>query len=409
MTWAASLAPLRAPNFRWYYASRFVNALGGAMANVALAFAVLDISGSATDLGLVLAAHTVPMVALLLYGGVLSDRLPRVLVIQVSNVVSAVAQGTIAFLVISGTADLWMLIWLSVVHGAASAMSLPAIASVMPQLVPRDQLQPANALVSLSGNGLRVLGPALAALLVVTAGPGWALAVDAATWGIAALLLLPVRIPPRQATGVAPDTIAELREGWAFFRSITWLWVVVLAFGFLNAIYSGAVLTLGPVVAQDTVGRQAWGYALSAEAAGLLLMTVIMLRVRLERPLLVGMLGIAVIGVPILMLGADPKPVPLVIAFFVAGMGTELFSLGWLLAMQENIDESMLSRAFSYDALGSFIAMPLGQLMFGPLGDAFGLQRVLVISGVVYVLIALLTLLSRSVRTLERVSVQSAS
>ena len=218
-----------------------------------------------------------------------------------------------------------------------------------------------------------------------------------------------MRIPPRQSTGVAPDTIAELREGWAFFRSITWLWVVVLAFGFLNAIYSGAVLTLGPVVAQDTVGRQAWGYALSAEAAGLLVMTVIMLRVRLERPLLVGMLGIAVIGAPILMLGADPKPVPLVIAFVVAGMGTELFSLGWLLAMQENIDESMLSRAFSYDALGSFIAMPLGQLMFGPLGDAFGLQRVLVISGVVYVLIALLTLLSRAVRTLERASVQSAS
>jgi len=342
------------------------------------------------------------MVLLLLYGGVISDRLPRVLVIQVSNVVSAVTQGLIAVLVITGAAELWMLVSLSILHGATSAMSFPAIASVMPQLVPREELQPANALVSLSGNGLRVLGPALGALLVVTVGAGWALAVDAAAWLIAAVLLLPVHIPPRETAGATPDTIAELRAGWVFFRSTTWLWAVVLAFAFLNAIQSGAVFTLGPIVAQDTVGRQAWGYALSAEAAGLLVMTLILLRVRLERPLLVGMLGVAVIGAPILMLGVDPEPIPLVLAFFAAGMGIELFSLGWTLAMQENIEESMLSRAFSYDALGSFVAMPVGQLAYGPLGDAFGLQRVLVISGMVYVAIALLTLISRSVRTLGR-------
>ena len=129
------------------------------MANIALTFAVLDITDSAAALGQVLAAHTIPMVLLLLWGGVISDRFPRELVIQVSNVASAVTQGLIAFLVLTGSAELWMLIALSVVHGAVSAISFPAMASLLPQLVPRDQLQPANALMSLTRNGLTVLGP----------------------------------------------------------------------------------------------------------------------------------------------------------------------------------------------------------------------------------------------------------
>ena len=176
MSWAASFAPLREKNFAWYFASRFVNTLGSMMANVALAFAVLDIGGSASALGQVLAAHMAPMVLLLLYGGVVADRLPRHLVIQASNIGSAVTQGLIAFLVISGQAELWMLIVLAVVHGIISGLGFPAMASVVPNLVPRAQLQPANALLSLTRGGLTVVGPTLGALLVVTVGSGWALA-----------------------------------------------------------------------------------------------------------------------------------------------------------------------------------------------------------------------------------------
>jgi hypothetical protein len=141
---------------------------------------------------------------------------------------------------------------------------------------------------------------------------------------------------------------------------------------------------------------------LSAEAAGLLLTTVVLLRVRLERPLLLGMLGIATLGLPILMLGVRPELVLMIIAMFVAGAGTEVFSIGWNLAMQENIDEQMLSRAYSYDALGAFVAIPVGQLAFGPLASAFGHRDVLVSSGIAYFAICLLTLSSRSVRNLPR-------
>lgn len=306
---------------------------------------------------------------------------------------------------LTGRAELWMLVVLSALHGAVSAISLPAMAGLVPQLVPRQCLQPANALLSITRNGLTVIGPSLGALIVVTLNPGWALAIDALTWAVAALLLLPVKIPPRPARTEETSTLDELREGWTLFRRTTWLWVVVLGFGGLNMIHNGALFTVGPVVAQDTIGRQAWGWVLSAEAAGLLVMSLILLRVRLERPLLWGMLAIVLNALPMLMLGIDPVVTALVVAAFVGGMGIEVFSIGWSLAMQENIEDDMLSRAYSYDMLGSFIAMPVGQLAWGPLGEAFGNSTVLVWSGVAYVVLCGLVLASRSVRTLPRAAV----
>jgi MFS family permease len=397
-----AFAPMRVPNFRWYFLSSFINMVGTTMAPVALAFAVLEVSDSPTALGAVLAANSIPLVVFLLFGGVIADRLPRVLILRLGSLVLGLTQGAAAALVITDTAELWMLIGLEALNGLTLALVFPAFAAIMPQLVPRNMLQSANVLQSMARGALRVLGPSVAALLVVTVGPGWALAADALTWLLASLLLLLVTLPRRVRDGQAQSTFAELREGWSLFVGTTWLWVVVLAFGVLNAIHSGALTTLGPVVAKDTIGEQGWGYILSAESLGLLAMTAVMLRRRLERPLFYGMLGIAAAGFPMVVLGAAPELLPLVVLAFVAGAGIELFNLGWTLAMQENIEERMLSRAFSYDALGSLVATPIGQLAYGPLALAFGSRDVLIVSGIAYTGICLLTLLSRSVRNLQR-------
>ncbi|MGZ5415598.1 MAG: MFS transporter [Nocardioides sp.] len=402
MTWRESFAPLRERNFAWYYASRFSNTLGSMMASVALAFAVLDLTDSASALGQVLAARTVPMVLFLLFGGVIADRFPRTLVLQLSNLLAALTQGMVAYLIITGQADLWMIIVLEVANGTVSAVSFPAMASMVPQLVPRAQLQSANALLSLSRGGLTIIGPTIGALLVVTVGSGWALAVDALTWLVAAVLLMPMRIPARVRSTVKSSMLHELREGWTLFRTTTWLWVVVLAFGFLNMIHAGAWFTLGPAVAKGTIGEQGWGLVLSAESIGLVLMTVVLLRVKMRRPLLYGMVGCSLMAIPLIVLGMEPHLMALIACAFIAGAGIEVFGIAWNLAMQENIEDDMLSRAYSYDALGSFIAMPVGQLLYGPLGEAFGYREVLLWSGVAYAAIALLTLTSRSVRTLER-------
>ena len=403
MTWSASLAPLREPNFRYYYLSRLVNMIGNAMASLALAFAVLEVTDDdPAAVGYVLAAHTVPMVLLLLWGGVVADRFGRVAVLQFSNIASAVSQGLIAAVVITGTAELWSLVVLSLVHGIVSGVGFPAMASMLPSVVAKEHLQPANALVSLARSGIVIIGPTLAALLVVSVGPGWALAVDATTWLVSGLLLGLVRLPAvvRRSTGAS--TFTELREGWSYVRRTQWLWVVVLGFSVLNAIHAGAWFTLGPARAKETIGEQGWGLVLSAEAVGLLLMTLVLLRVRLERPLLVGMIGIMALGLPIYMLGAHPHLLWLVLATFIAGAGTELFNMGWNLAMQEHVPDEMLSRAYSYDALGSFAAMPVGQVLFGPLAVAFGFTDVLVVSGIVYVVVCGLVLLSPEVRRLAR-------
>src|SRR3954452_19854221 len=177
-----SLAPLRERRFAWFYASRVISTAGSTMAPIALAFAVLAV----TDSGLALAARTVPMVAFLLLGGVVADRLSRSAVMQTSYLLSAGTQAVVAWLVISGHAEVWSLLVLEAANGTVSAFSMPAMSSIVPQLAPRSHLQEANALLSFSRAGLTVIGPTVAALLVVSVGPGWALAVDASTWLVAA-------------------------------------------------------------------------------------------------------------------------------------------------------------------------------------------------------------------------------
>jgi MFS family permease len=398
-----AFAPMRIANFRRFFFAQTVNMIGSTMAPVAVAFAVLDVRDSPSALGAVLAANSIPMVLFLLFGGVVADRLPRVLVLRAGNLVLAATQGGFALLVITDVAELWMLIVLEAINGLTMALVYPALAGMIPQLVPRDLLQQANVLQSMVRGALRVLGPTIGALLVVGIGPGWAVAVDACTWAAASLLLMGVKLPRRERAEDAQSTMSELREGWSLFAGTTWLWVIVLAFGVLNAIHTGAWFTLGPPLAKDTIGEQGWGLVLSAESLGLLAMTAVMLQRKLERPLLLGMLGMSLVGIPLVLLGAGPVLVPLLIATFVAGAGTEVFSLGWSLAMQENIEERLLSRAYSYDMLGSFVAMPIGQLAYGPLGAAFGYRDVLVVSGIAYIAIALLTLLSPDVRNLRRV------
>lgn len=404
-----ALAPLRERRFAWFYATRVVNTTGSMMVGVALAFAVLDLGHSATALGQVLAARTVPMVAFLLFGGVLADRFPRSAILQLSNLLSALTQGLVAWLVITGTADLWMLVVLEAVNGTVAAFSFPALEGMTPQLVPRAHLQQANALVSFSRGGLAVIGPSLAGLLVVTVGAGWALAADAATYLLATLLIRQVRVPPRVERAEQESMLRQLRDGWTLFTGHTWLWVVVSAFALLNAVHSGAWFTLGPALAKETFGARGWGYVLSAESFGLVAMTLLLMKVRIRRPLVSGMLGITVFSVPLLVLGLHPHVGLLVVAAFAAGAGSELFGIGWNLAMQENVEEHQLSRAYSYDAMGSFVAMPVGQVVYGPLGEAFGYQRVLVLSGVLYAGVCLLTLSSRSVRGLGRAPAEATA
>ncbi len=401
-----ALSPMRDRQFAWYYTGRFVSTMGSVMAPIALTFAVLDVTNnSATALGQVLAARSIPLVIFLLLGGVVADRLSRSLVMQVSHLLSAATQGTVAALLLTGDARLWMLIVLEAANGTVSAFTFPAMQGVVPQVVPRSHLQQANAMLSFSRGGLAMIGPTAGALLVATAGSGWAIAIDALSWALASFCMAKVRVPSVRSDATGSTSMwTELVEGWSTFRSFTWVWVVVLAFGALNMISAGAWSTLGPSLAKQTIGVPAWGYTLSAEAVGLLAMTVVMLRWRTRYPLRSGMIGVGALALPILMLGLRPVTAPLVVIAFVAGCGTEVFSIGWSTSLQEHVPLHLLSRVSSYDALGSFVAIPIGELFFGPLAGVFPLRDILVGSGIAYVVIVVATLASRSVRDLQHVA-----
>jgi len=397
------LAPLRAPAFRWLAAGRFVSLLGNAIAPVALAFAVLDLTGSLRDLGLVVAARSASNVALLLFGGVLADRLPRQLLLVGSGVAAAATQAAVAALVLTGTATVPLLALLGVVNGAVAALALPASAGLTPQTVPPALLQEANTVLRLGISTAQILGAALGGLLVAAVGPGWGLAADAVCFALAALafrrVVLPgTAAPPARSTSVVHD----LREGWGEFVSRTWVWVVVAQFAVVNAAQTGAVAVLGPAVADAELGRRAWGLVLAALTAGFLAGGLVALVWRPRRALLVGVLGVVTLALPVVLLAAWPVLPALVLGMFLAGVWAELFGIAWDVSLQENVPADRLSRVYSYDMVGSFVAIPLGEAAVGPLAEAYGLHETLYGCAALIVAATLLAACSRSVRTLRR-------
>ena len=386
---------------------RTVSLSGNAMASIALAFAVLDLTGSATDLGLVLAARSLPQVVFLLLGGVIADRLPRHLVLVVTNVLSGLTQATTAGLVLSGHASVGSLAALGALNGASAAFIFPATAGLLPQTVPLDQLQTANVVLRMASTTAQIAGVALGGAVVAGFGSGWGLAWDAASFLVAAACFALVRIDPHQRIS-AGNMLVELREGWSAFRSRTWLWVVVLAFGVINAMQAAGFNTLGPKIADESFGRQGWGFVLAADTAGAFLSGLVLLRVRFRRPLYVGMLGVLVWSPLMLVLAAEPAVILLVAAAFVAGAAMELFGVGWDLSMQQHVPPELLSRVYAYDGLGSIVAIPLGQALAGPAAAWLGVQEAVVLCAVVLMVAGAGAILVPAVRRLERVDPRPA-
>ncbi|HET9507040.1 MAG TPA: MFS transporter [Gaiellaceae bacterium] len=403
----ASLAPFGRRDFRYLFSGRVTSLLGTAIAPIALAFAVLDLTGSPTSLGLVLAARSIPQVVFMLVGGVIADRWPRQLVMVGANAVSGTAQATVALLLLLGLAEVWHLVALEIVAGASSAFFFPASSGIVPQTVPPRMLQEANALLRISMSTTTIFGAAVGGVLVAAIGSGWALAFDAATYFAAAVLLGRIAIP-RAARTVGSNMLAELRDGWREFSSRTWLWAIVVAFGFMNAAYVGASNVLGPTIARDELGgAAAWGFILSAQAAGLVAGGLLMLWLRPRRILLVACAAMLLLLPGMLLLAAAAPWPAIAAAYLLAGVGLEIFGVFWDMSLQQNIPPEKLSRVYSYDALGSFVLIPLGLVAAGPLAAAIGTHETVVLAAGVIAVGTLGMLAVRDVRTLERKPVET--
>ncbi|MGZ6642987.1 MAG: MFS transporter [Solirubrobacteraceae bacterium] len=368
-----SVAVLRHRDFRLLFGAQAVSVFGDRMVAVALAFAVLSVGGSASSVGLVLAARTLPLVACLLAGGVVADRVSRRAVMVAADLVRFASQGLSAVLLIAGAADVWSLAALAAVTGAATGFFNPASTGLLPAIVPAGQLQQANGLRATAMSVGEILGPMLAGAVVALAGAGWAIALDAATFAGSAAFLARLRVP--SAGDRAPASfLGDLRDGWGAFTARTWVWAFVACAALANLGW-GAWSSLGPVVAdRDLGGAAVWGSVLAAMGVGALIGSVLAVRAEPRRPLVVSGLSGLLMAVPMGMLAAGVPAGALAAVATCAGGSMMLGNSLWESTLQRHVPPESLSRVSSYDWFGSIALTPVGLMLWGPLSDVIGIE-----------------------------------
>ena len=350
-----------------------------------------------------LAAGWLPQIVFILIGGVLGDRLPRNLVMVGANAFSAAAQGVAAGLLLADVAQPWHLALLAAIRGTATALFFPAAQAVVPEIVERELLQPANALLRLAQSSSTIVGAGVGGIAVAAAGPGWAIAFDAVTYLTSALILVRMQIP-RVVVERGETIIRELIEGWNEFRSREWVWVIVVCASVGNLVATASFSVLGPLIAKRYLGgAAAYGAIVGTQSAGFIAGGMLSLRWRPARPLLVSTLALLPTAAEIACYASVRVTAVIAAVAFFAGVGLEVFGVNWITALQQHIPTHVLSRVNSYDALGSFVFIPLGLVIAGPLADRFGVTDTLWGFLAIGVASVGATLLSRDVRTLRRV------
>ena len=394
-----ALGVLNEPSFARYLAAVTVSQLGSGIGTVALAFAVLAFGG-ATELGIVLVAREVPVVVLLLLGGVFADRLPRRMILVGSDLVKGSAQIGTAVLLFTGAANVWNVAILQVLFGVAAAFSRPATLGLVKETVRDAHLQEANALLNLSSNVFSVAGPAIGALIVATGGPAWAIAVDSVTFFASAAFTASMRVVSRSRVATR-SILGDLHEGWREFVQRPWAVAMVASFGAFQLSYFPALLVLGPLVAKDQLGgAAAWGTVLSVESAGAIVGGLFALRLRVRRPLVASQLFVIPAG---LLLAALAVPLPLwaiAAISFVGGIGFALGGTLWFTTLQRNVPDHALSRISSFDWFGSVALNPIGYAVIGPIAGAIGTAQALLVSAALNIGVCLTVVLIPSVRAI---------
>lgn len=394
----AGLRLLRQRDVGRLFAAYLITYTGTAMAPIAMAFGVLELTGSTADAGFVIAAPTIASIAIILLGGVLADRTSRQSMIVVAECVAMFAQLSIALLFISGAATVPLLTLLMLVNGTAMALNAPASAGLVVQIVDRDEFQNLNALLGSARNGAITGGAALGGILVAVFGAGPTLLIDALSFGASALLVFSLE-PRLQVPSEKASVIQDLRLGWREFASHTWLWVIVLQFSLLVASMESVFGLIGPAVAREFMnGAMDWGAIAATFGLGTLAGGLLSMRVAARHPMrLATLCTFTFCAVPLSL--SVPLPVYLVAAAaFVEGVAGQIFAVLWYTTLQQQIPENLLSRVSAYDHLGSIALAPLGIVAAGFLFERIGHRPTLWIAALAVILPTMAAYSVRDVR-----------
>jgi MFS family permease len=381
--------------------------VGDGIAPIALAFAILDLTGSATDLGIVLALHSLVLIALVLVGGVVGDRISPRLAMLGADLTRTVSTALMAALLLTGEAQIWQLALLYAVDGAATAFFTPASNALVPQIVPANLLQEAIGLLSFSRWAGKVGGPALAGVLLAVSSPGVALAADALTFAVSAACIWSLRAPRTRGAGDEGNFLAELRHGWREFSSRDWLVAIVVSVAFSNAIFYPLFQVLGPTVAADELGgSDSWALIVTLWGVGGVLGGLVGLSIRPRRPLLVSEGFVLLLGLPPLLLAFPAPTAVIALGALVAGSTVSLAEILFDTVSAQQVPQEALSRVTAYDWFGSLALEPLGLAAIGPLAAAIGNSTALWIGAATITLCQLAVFLVPGVRRLEAVAAE---
>ena len=380
-------------NFTLFLLGYGISLTGSGMVPVALTFAIFAQGYGAAEVGLVLAAETAAMVMLLLFAGVIADRFARKHVMVASDIVRCVVQFLFAGLLLTSHPPIWLAMAVGAILGAGQAFFGPAMTGLVPELTSAARLQDANALIGIAKGAGRVLGPALAGLLVAAGGAPWAIFVDALTYAIGAGCLLALDLSSTRQHEKPEPLLQQLQLGWKEFTSHHWLWIIVVQFAFYHMLVLAPMMVIGALIAEQHFGgASAWGLILSGEGIGAVLGGLFSMGFKPRFPLICATLA-TFTGLPLLLLLAWLGPLwATVLAAAFWGGGLAVFTVLFDTTMQERVPADALSRVSSYDWLGSFALIPIGYALAGPLSTALGNENTLEASAVWLLLTSTLVL-----------------
>jgi predicted MFS family arabinose efflux permease len=376
---------------------------------VGVSFAVLNTTGSPTDLSYVLAAQIAPTLVFALVGGVFADRFSPQAVLIAANVAIMAGEGGFGILVLTTRPPLWAMIALEALTGTGTAVFYPASQALLARVVPATLMQEASAFSRMGMNTGQMAGAAAGGLVVAVVGPGWSLVAAGLCVSGSIPLLRSIKGRAGHAVrsgGAAPEhqpsMLRELREGWTEFRSHTWLWATVIQYCLVLMAWNAGFQVLGPVVARQHLGGPAaWGAITACEGVGMVLGGLVALRYVPRRPMLLVVGTGGVLALSPLALGLV-LPLPVIcLVTFGTGLLMEVMMVQWTVAMTTRIPSDKLARVAAYDAIGSVAAMPAGALAAGPLSAAIGVPSTQFAAAALMVVASALTLISRDIRTIQ--------
>lgn len=394
----ARLAVLRLRNFRNLFIGEAVSVLGDGLFPVALTFGVLDLSHSGSDVGVVLAAFSLPMVLFTLVGGVWSDRLRREWVMIASDLVRFVTMVVIAALLLSGRAQVWSLALLGFVYGCGDAFFFPAYGALIQQIVPAERLQEANALRGVADGFGWFVGPSISGILVALIGAGGTLGLDALTFLVSAGFLLTLQVPSLLRSKPAASFLAELRDGWREVRSRTWLWVMLLRAMLVLFVTIAPLQVLGPLsITERHQSPALWGLMVGLFSLGMLIGGLVALYYRPRRPMVTVALCGTTACAPMVALALQLTRLELLAVWLLRGVAIGVLSAVWNTTLQRRIAPESMARVSSWDWMTSGGLWPIGLVLAGPIAQLMGITAALWLSAGLGLVCSLWVLLVKDV------------